>query len=919
MGDMDDAIGQVYNSNNNEILNRLNQCISTGSGTLGGSVSVGFYDQTAQDKLVGIIIKALKNRDNNELTESINKIPNTVKKGIDDFNASWLAIAKKYINDQKNKELKSTNVLDKLILGVGKRIPILGKAINAGYGFLKLVYNQQKQWVLWYQELNSSGILLSEGLDQLTNYANDAGVKIGDFVSILTQHSKTVAKFGAIYGDGAKATSKFLNKITPIGDELGYTESELHKVSMSFADRYGIMYSMQKNNMDELTQKTSNYLKFLTALSRATGVQKEQIEEENKQRENDIRWNIWLKANPLNAMKAAIWTRQGYNLEQQRAMAFHMPNKEYQKLLISDRNAVVPGEMVEKAKTEEELQEIVKNEIPEFLEKLREENIKNIKELANSPILLAQPEIVEFYASGQMLINNLLGIKWDEFKKVFDNKYSDKEKSDKELLKSAREKEREIAKIQNDIADTLKLSSDTIEAVYRSEKMLYNEVKKDVETLKKKLLDPIKGVGEKGVKFGIENTTQALVDTLGNIREAVEGEQTATGAFWKTITEHPIFSTGLVLLGLSWLPRIFRGITLIWGIGSTLWKGIKFLLWTLPSRLIQGFMRLGPWLARTIGIAIKGGAIYEALINGADFIERGYEGLYHQFRYGTDRLLIGVKDFFNGYKSEEEHQKAIEISKALYEDEINQLDNTPTYVQKYIPGIYLRDGSIRKGFGNEEAYGYLQNMFNDNNEERNNILKDIDKNINMFSNSNDNNEERNNILKDIDKSINMFSNSNDNNKLITQAKSSEEEFTNAIKDMPNMIDQQSKQLEQNLLFNEWIKRDITEKDFDNEKKFEQLKNVLSQSYELSIEKMKTYNDSELLAKIQNLHDEINKLCNNTDKCVSHLEVIKNENIINNSFTHQIIKGVNENNTNNIFRTLDNNTNSQLPEQSVLGN
>ena len=71
------------NAATEEIIQRLNACISTGQGTLGGSLSVGIYDELAQAKLKRVIIDALKDKDKSikDLNQEVEGIKQEISSG----------------------------------------------------------------------------------------------------------------------------------------------------------------------------------------------------------------------------------------------------------------------------------------------------------------------------------------------------------------------------------------------------------------------------------------------------------------------------------------------------------------------------------------------------------------------------------------------------------------------------------------------------------------------------------------------------------------------------------------------------------------------------------------------------------------------------------------------------------------------
>jgi len=796
---------------NNEVLERLNACISTGQGTLGGALSVGIFDENAQAKLTKIIINAIKNRNNQEEVDRLNGINNGIA-NIGSQNNLLNKLFDRFIKEQRDKDKKDKGAIEKISSFIGKNIPIIGKVAKTAMNTIDFVYKQQIQWVNWYQQLNSSGILLNDGLKGLSEQANNAGVTIGEFAKFISSNSQSVAKLGSAFGNTTNSFSKYINLMNSYNKELVMAPEEIAKLSLSYSDAYAIYYQSQSNGMELLAEKTKNYLKYLDALSKATGRHKDQIDEETKRRETDLRWQVWMQ-DENNKKTAAAWNLMGLSIQQQQALAFGLPNKELTQLQLSSPEFVNFAEQIGSAKSDDERIEIL-GKLDEHFTKHMDEYKEELRMLRESGLLNADEDYVKFLAEGIMKgINFASSYNANEAEKVISGNYNANETEDRSSVVSAIEWSQKINEVNNSITDALRLDSELMKNIYTIEKQLTDDVIIPlIDTGKNWLLDP--------VKSGLND----LVKDIANLFK--EDGKSLLDKFTSFMTKHPWFTGGTIAATI--LSTLSSGFQLLRPIYSILKWGFNLVKWGFMS-VIRIIPTIATTLAPLLGFVARIGTIINTIFDiGGGFLkdiddlkEKGWtEGTKEIER----RAVLNTKDrgfwgrFFHPHDSLmtllTSKERQIEI---LREDEM---------WKNHAASMFIESNGQ---FNATENNGIIDNIF----EKFNELTNVFDQKVDEISSNVDKMSES--LEQNIDKGINSL-NSN-------------------IGNAGNNINQELKPIEIN---------------FSEESK-KQLKEVLSEST-LFADKMKlSINDPETKEILQNIVNKLGDTCRELGSCKVALE------------------------------------------------
>ena len=663
---------------NESILEQLGACISTGQGVLGGYVSVGITSEYAKSTLKKIIIESIKGirTSTDELNKNIEKSIEEDRENIKNYyaqNASFMISLKKLVKMRMENDEKSGSFAERMGKFFSENIPVIGKVTKKVIDFSSFLYEQQNKWIYWQQELNNSGVFLNDGLSSLSEKSNNVGMYIDDFVKTLSNNSQLVAKLGGIYGNGTRAFSNLYSKIIPVGKELGIFNKELTKLSSSIVSEVAVMYDSTAYGMQRLADRTQNYIKWLDALSKATGKSRDQILEETKQRSEDLRWRIWMM-DSMNQKKAAIWSSMGLDMETQQGLAFGMPNKGTLSLAISSPEMYNIAKSIEEARDDVQLEQSLK-EGKIIAEQLRPEITKQLEFLKSSGLFNTSKEYIEFLGKGLWGLYQLSTFDDESMSKILHpENLTEEEKADIDMIKALMEKEQKKAEAFNKWTDTLRLDSTTIGNIVNLETGLL-DIMTSVLDLVKSLIVP----GSKSIQGLFNDMYKLFSNSDGNLVDRI-------GTF---IAKHPIFS-GFVILGT--LPGIISGgfnlVGDILGIGVGLLKNLISVGLMMPTLL-------APVLSSFAMQLLSKGVLYEVGINAANKVERYWDRFFNFAMSGYEKYNVLTDKTLSDAEREEKLKRIEELNEAR-----NIIDEkNATNIQKMLPGVYYDNGEFKFSSG----------------------------------------------------------------------------------------------------------------------------------------------------------------------------------------------------------------------------
>ena len=290
-------------TNIEDVLKKIGDALTINSST-SNALSVGFFSDYSQKTLEKIIIDAIRNRKDSEyinnLTKNIIQFKNDVTKQLDDKNPNTDSlleqISKTLLKMDKEKNDKSPFVaLSKKFAKIQIALEVLGKI---GKSFIDRHVSFQNN----FRELYNSGIILEDGMRSIGYQASKAGFIISDFVELMKDNSSNIRLLNSRYGEGNEQFVNIIGKVREFGDTLLWDSKVSAKVVSSFMSTQG--YYQKTTN--DLIDSTITYMKQLNMLSKATGKTVEQLEDEEKARKSNVKYNLLIEQNAEKKQQAMI-------------------------------------------------------------------------------------------------------------------------------------------------------------------------------------------------------------------------------------------------------------------------------------------------------------------------------------------------------------------------------------------------------------------------------------------------------------------------------------------------------------------------------------------------------------------------------------------------------------------------------------
>lgn len=199
----------------------------------------------------------------------------------------------------------------------------ISKTVSTWMRVTKNVVERQLAFKDMYSSLETSGIRLQGGIDQLWKSADYAGLKVNDFANILTQNARQVNRLSYMGYDGVKVFTTALGQFKD--GKLGVSIQTAGKALSKFADYAN--YQDLSMTPDMLITNTERYIKQLKELSQVTGKTVDQLIEEQNLRQKSLTIRALMK-NPLYADKLNKLLSAGFSEEVAIATVTGQPNKE---------------------------------------------------------------------------------------------------------------------------------------------------------------------------------------------------------------------------------------------------------------------------------------------------------------------------------------------------------------------------------------------------------------------------------------------------------------------------------------------------------------------------------------------------------------------------------------------------------------
>jgi hypothetical protein len=163
-----------------------------------------------------------------------------------------------------------------------------------------------------YQQLTNSGASFSGQLLLIREMAGRAGLSMQEFTQVVQKNSGVFSTMGGSVQAGMNKFVDASNKLIGPGSQyansilgLGVTTGQAAEFLGTFIANQGIMGRRQALTADELARGTRDYILELDALSKATGEQRETIDETNRKARDDAAFQIFYDSLDKNQRKVA--------------------------------------------------------------------------------------------------------------------------------------------------------------------------------------------------------------------------------------------------------------------------------------------------------------------------------------------------------------------------------------------------------------------------------------------------------------------------------------------------------------------------------------------------------------------------------------------------------------------------------------
>lgn len=270
------------------------------------SIAVGFTDLRAFQPFTDEIRKIL--RDYKKLDSDLKKAEQQAadKKDKDqdkawkDFQSKILTTAHKQeqtadanLAAQREiaKSIKDTN--DNLKTGLA----YLQRGLNFAFDVLDKQFESANKLGKVYQDIETNGVFLKEGFDDLGKTAHTLGMTYDDLASHLKKTSPLIARLNGSFGNGIKS---FTSAIGSIDNKLNLTNSEKVAIFENVLSKI-TPDQLMKMSQEDMNIEINRTAKEMKMLSLATGKSVELINQENAQKEQAARNEAWRRSHKAAA------------------------------------------------------------------------------------------------------------------------------------------------------------------------------------------------------------------------------------------------------------------------------------------------------------------------------------------------------------------------------------------------------------------------------------------------------------------------------------------------------------------------------------------------------------------------------------------------------------------------------------------
>ena len=150
-----------------------------------------------------------------------------------------------------------------------------------------------------YQKLTDAGVSFGGSLTEMRTAAASTYMTLDQFAGLMKRNSETFARMGGTADQGAKAFTAMSNSLlkSEAGDNLralGYTSEQVNEGLAGYLANTGARTKQEMQNTGALTKGAAEYLTQLDGLAQITGKSREELEKEQKARNQNAAYQAAL-------------------------------------------------------------------------------------------------------------------------------------------------------------------------------------------------------------------------------------------------------------------------------------------------------------------------------------------------------------------------------------------------------------------------------------------------------------------------------------------------------------------------------------------------------------------------------------------------------------------------------------------------
>lgn len=314
-------------ANVDEILNKLNNVITSGNESGGNVLNVGILNDNALRKLSEAIRSGIKkNQDNNNNKKESDRRADRQNN-------------RAMVNDaMSNYVEKGFKNLGNIVTDTGEKIrtslqswmryfPLLSDAFIFTKDLSLKLFDMYQGSYLNIYELHKVGQNLNSGVLSIYEAAGQIGISSEKLIETITGNSEVVSQLtGVLRSSDLNPMYDYLKMAKEMSKKIGLSFDMTVNMSKDAYKDFAEHLSLTQGNMDSLNSKTETYIMFLDKLSKATGKSAESIAKETEARDKEISWRV-LSMDTKNKMKIAAMTSIGLSTEEQISWLTGVPNE----------------------------------------------------------------------------------------------------------------------------------------------------------------------------------------------------------------------------------------------------------------------------------------------------------------------------------------------------------------------------------------------------------------------------------------------------------------------------------------------------------------------------------------------------------------------------------------------------------------